>query len=114
MHSHPAALASAHWKRPLIWLGACVAVAGLVLAFGEISDAEPTTAPHLVYLSINGDGPSAKAWYDGSAPTGVPVQTALDTFSRQGYQLGEVSEARQRGDGETNFVWMIILERPGR
>lgn len=86
------------------------AVAVLLARRGE-AEAEPL--PHMVYVSITGEGPSAKAWYDGAAPTGVPVQAALDTFAKQGYRLGQVSEARAREEGES-LVWLLILERGRR
>jgi hypothetical protein len=71
----------------------------------------PETGNHMVYVSITGEGPSAKAWYDGATPTGVPVQTALDHFSARGYRVSAVSEARERLEGEA-LVWLLVLERP--
>jgi len=84
----------------------------LVLDSRRPGSAEPPeTGNHIVYVSITGEGPSAKAWFDGATPTGVPVQTALDQFSAKGYRVAAVSEARERREGEV-LVWLLMLQRP--
>ena len=69
-----------------------VAVVALlaIVALSVPTQAEEENATHIVYLNVTGVGPNALAWYQGSPPTGVPVQKALDTFSEQGYRVAEV------------------------
>ena len=62
------------------------------------------------YLNISGDGPSARTWYDGAPPAGVPVQAALDEFAKQGFQVVEISQRLAVAAGEAS-VWTILLER---
>jgi hypothetical protein len=45
-----------------------------------------------VFLHITGSGPTARAWYKGAAPAGVPVQDALDRFSADGYRVAHVTD----------------------
>jgi hypothetical protein len=70
-----------------------VAFALLLVVRERPSAAGPGDAKHTVFLHLSGEGPSAKAWYRGAPPTGVPVQDALDTFSEQGYRVVAVGPA---------------------
>jgi hypothetical protein len=88
-------------NRPSSLLGvAAVALASLalVVALGA-SGARPTTAedpakpPHMVYVHVSGEGPQAKAWYDGGPPQGTLVQTVLNHFSSQGYRLAAIASS---------------------
>jgi hypothetical protein len=54
---------------------------------------EPARTPHTVYLHVSGEGPQAKAWYDGGPPTGTLVQAALNHFSAQGYRFAAISSS---------------------
>jgi hypothetical protein len=47
----------------------------------------------LVYLHVTGQGPTAKAWYDGGPPTGSQVQAALSRFTDQGYKFAAISSS---------------------
>lgn len=62
------------------------------------------------YLAVSGDGASARSWYDGAPPAGVPIQDALDHFAKQGFQVSDVSQRLSVGAGEAS-VWTVILER---
>jgi hypothetical protein len=61
-----------------------------VLVFGSPSQAQESGTVHTVYLSVTGEGPNAKAWYNGAPPTGLLVQEALDRWSEKGYRVKEV------------------------
>lgn len=70
-----------------------LAFAVLLVLRERPSAASPGDVKHAVFLHVSGEGPSAKAWYRGAPPTGVPVQDALDTFSEQGYRVVAVGPA---------------------
>jgi hypothetical protein len=71
-------------------LGALALGLALLLAVGTPSQAEEGEAGHIVYLSVTGDGPNARAWFHGAPPAGTLVQEALDRFSADGYRVAEV------------------------
>ena len=73
--------------RRLALLVASLSAVALAFAYrpAPASSAEPPV--HTVYVSITGDGPTAKAWYAGAPPVGVAVQDALTTLSNQGYRV---------------------------
>jgi hypothetical protein len=81
----------------VLFLASVAGLAGLVAlallssrpSFAE----EPSRSPHTVYLHVSGEGPQAKAWYDGGPPTGVLVQTALNHFSSQGYRFAAIASS---------------------
>lgn len=73
-----------------VFLGALALGLALFFAVGTPSKAEEGDKGHIVYLSITGDGPNARAWYTGAPPAGVLVQEALDRFSADGYHVAEV------------------------
>lgn len=72
--------------------------------------APPEKSVEIRYLNVSGDGPSARTWYDGAPPAGVPVQSALDTFAKQGFQVVEISQRLAVAAGEAS-IWTILLER---
>ena len=72
--------------------------------------APPELEVGIRYLAVSGDGPSARTWYDGAPPAGVPVQDALDHFAKQGFKVAEISQRLAVGTGEAS-VWTILLER---
>lgn len=74
---------------PLL-LSLLVLFAAALFVVGTPSHAEEGEDNHIIYLSVTGEGPNAKAWYDGAPPAGVAVQTALDHFSSLGYHVVEV------------------------
>jgi hypothetical protein len=78
-----------HRHVPLL-LGALAIGLALLFAVGTPSNAEEGDAGHIVYLSITGEGPNARAWYKGAPPAGALVQEALDRFSAEGYHVAEV------------------------
>ncbi len=103
-----------------------LAVVGLAATFG-VGLLEPTQAdddlPSAVYISVSGDGPTAKGWFAGAPPAGMLIQDALDHFSEKGYRIKSISpslrhdvtvitndrELRQLEDLENFYV--ILLER---
>lgn len=84
--------------------------AGLFFSSMRPGEAAPDKEMSIRYLAVNGDGPSARTWYDGAPPAGVPVQDALDHFAKQGYRVVEVSQRLAVAAGEAS-VWTILLER---
>ena len=73
-----------------VLLGALVVGLALLFALGTPSQAEEENAGHMVYISVTGDGPNARAWFTGAPPAGTLVQEALDRFSADGYRVAEV------------------------
>jgi len=73
-----------------VLLGALVLALGLLLALGTPSQAEEGEAGHIVYISVTGSGPNARAWFRGAPPPGTFVQEAMDRFSAEGYRVAEV------------------------
>jgi hypothetical protein len=99
-----------------------LAVAGAwLLAAPRATSAEEEGAVHTIYLSIVGEGSTAKGWYKGSPPTGVLVQDALDTLSRDGYRVVSVSASSRPsvtvvsgGAPTTQFpeqTWLVMLQK---
>ena len=100
-------------------------LAGGLVAVSTNSQAEEDNLPHTQFLNITGIGPTATAWFDGAAPTGAPVQDALDKFSKLGYRVKTVSPSQRpiitvvtsdgstvedrRGDDEQFFI--VFMER---
>lgn len=103
-----------------------LAAVGLAATFG-VGLLEPTQAdddlPSAVYVSVSGDGPTAKGWFAGAPPAGMLIQDALDHFSEKGYRVKSISpslrqnvtllsggqEIRQLEDLENFYV--ILMER---
>ena len=75
-----------------LFLGALVVAVGAAFAAARPGRAEDPPY-ELRYISITGDGSTAKAWYEGAPPSGSKVQDALDRFTREGFKLGTVSPA---------------------
>ena len=73
--------------RLVVLLSLAVAVGTVALAFGRGAAADGAAAKRIVYLSVSGKGPQAKAWYDGGPPSGVQIQTALDKWTSDGYRF---------------------------
>ncbi len=96
----------------LPWI-AVLLVGAVVLINPLATDGNPAHAKeeaHLLFLSVTGEGPTTKAWYDEAPPAGVPVQDALDKFAAEGYRVVKVTEPHVSTTG--GFVWSILLERP--
>jgi len=96
-------------------LVAALAVAVLVLAVlvlrGPVatSEAAPAQSVDVAYLFVTGEGPSAKAWFKDAPSTGVPVQDALDRFTKLGYVAKLITnELRSTSD---SVAFAILLER---
>jgi hypothetical protein len=75
-----------------LFLGALALVAGAAFVAARPAPAEDPPY-ELRYVSITGDGSTAKAWFEGAPPSGTKVQEALDRFTREGYRLGTFSPA---------------------
>lgn len=74
----------------------------LLLALGVgllvLPAARPALAseePGIVYLSVTGQGPSAKAWFKGSPPSGMPVQDALDKYAAMGFRVSQLTSSQR-------------------
>ena len=77
----------------------------------------------IAYLSVTGEGPTAKAWYTGAPPTGVFVQEALDHFAGKGYRVAKISPAMRplvtlvtaegisQDTTDREHYYVILLER---
>ncbi|MCA9315821.1 MAG: hypothetical protein R3F05_05320 [Planctomycetota bacterium] len=92
---------------------AALAVVGAALAFAFGARAEDRPTPRetdIRYLAVTGDGPTARAWYDGAPPNGTPVQEALDTFAQQGFRVSQVSQSLIVSSSEASR-WTILLQR---
>ena len=75
---------------------AVLAFAGVVaIGLGRPSRAEDAEKRYIAYINITGEGATAKAWYRGAPPAGVPVQEALDHFAEQGYRVASVSPSQR-------------------
>ena len=84
-------------RSPLVLTLGLVALA-LVLAFGAAGSRpsaaeDPARASQLAYLHVSGEGPQAKAWYDGGPPAGTLVQAAINHFTAQGYRFAAIEAA---------------------
>lgn len=85
--------------------------AGLFVSSMRTSTAAPPdVSVALRYLAVSGDGATARTWYDGAPPAGVPVQDALDFFAKDGFVVKEVTQRLAVAAGEAS-VWAILLER---
>ena len=67
-----------------LFLGALVVAVGAAFVAARPGRAEDPPY-ELRYISITGDGSTAKAWYEGAPPSGSKVQDALDKFTREGF-----------------------------
>jgi hypothetical protein len=113
-------------KRFLLVLALLAAVpAAGFLVIDRLPGARAEDEPHIVFLNITGEGPTAKAWYRGAPPAGVAVQDALDKFSSEGYHVANVSPSQRpiittiaSGSGsvtdrsEVEQFFIVLLERP--
>jgi hypothetical protein len=95
-----------------LWL-ALLTIGVFVLAGSrQQSEAEPKGTVEIAYISVIGEGPIARAWYDGAPSPGVPVQDALDHFAEKGYVVARTTDAlRQSTRPEDNSSFAIILQR---
>jgi len=90
-----------------------LAVVGAALALALGARAEDRPAPRetdIRYLAVTGDGPTARAWFDGAPPNGTPVQEALDTFAQQGFRVSQVTQSLIVSSSEASR-WTILLQR---
>jgi hypothetical protein len=73
---------------------ALLVVAGiLVAAWPSTTGAAEERTVALRYLSVSGDGPTAKVWFDGAPSAGMRVQEALDRFAKDGFRVAHVTPA---------------------
>lgn len=99
------------------------AVGVVALALGRAADAGGSDGKRLVFVHVTGRGPTARAWYQGAPPSGVPVQDALDRLASEGCRFvalasGGVPGYVQQGtsappptEGALDASYMILLER---
>ena len=96
----------------LLWL-AVIAIGLVVLLGGRTStEAKDRPAVDIAYLLVFGDGPISRGWYDGAPSPGVPVQDALDHFSKQGYHVVRTTDSLRQTNEANDTSFAIILERP--
>ena len=96
---------------------ACGLVLGVVIAFGAItltgaprtSEAAPDDPVSIIYINVTGEGATAKAWYDGVPSPGVPIQSALDKFAKEGYRVARITDNLRSAADDVAFT--ILLER---
>jgi hypothetical protein len=95
----------------LALLGCLVATLFLsgVLGPARESQADPTQKVDIAYLYVTGEGATAKAWYDGVASAGIPVQDALDKFAKEGYEVARLTDNLR--SQEDNVAFAILLQR---
>ncbi len=108
----------------LVAAGALLA-ATLALFFAPRPAVADASTHRIAFLTITGEGATARAWYKGAPPAGVPVQDALDTFAADGYRVRNISPSQrpiiqavvqnsgnviQPSDVEQYFI--VLLERP--
>lgn len=114
-------------SRPSVVLALSLLLAvGLVgLAWSRGAQADGSPGHRIVFLFVTGSGPQAKAWYDGAAPQGVPVQAALDKFAGEGFKYAAISSSGlsnmvnvgsatplpMAGDTNLRADYVILLER---
>ncbi|MGE0192706.1 MAG: hypothetical protein AB7T63_11785 [Planctomycetota bacterium] len=90
-----------------------LALVGTALAFAfgaRAEDRPPARETDIRYLAVTGDGPTARAWFDGAPPNGTPVQEALDTFAQQGFRVSQVTQSLIVSSNEASR-WTILLQR---
>ena len=89
---------------------------GAVVLFSPFAnDGNPALAEseaNVLFLSVTGEGPTAKAWYDEAPPAGVALQDALDKFAAEGYRVVKVVEPHVSTTG--GFTWSILMERASK
>ena len=84
--------------RRALFLAVALALAGVAaLAWNHGSAAGDGSTYRLVYVSVTGEGPNAKAWYDGAPPAGAPVQAALDRFAQDGFKFAGIVSGGRAG-----------------
>jgi hypothetical protein len=100
-----------HRRRVLASALAVAVLGAAAFAFARGAGAdEPLN--RVAFLYVTGKGPQAKAWYDGAPPSGVLVQAALDTFTRQGYHYRAIVSSGVPGPApEPGADYVILLER---
>ena len=89
-------------------LVAAFVVTGLVGTPRE-TQAAPTTKVDIIYLFVTGEGATAKAWYDGVASAGIPVQDALEKFAKEGFEVARITDNLRSEEDAVSFA--ILLQR---
>lgn len=112
-------------RRSTSFLLLATAVVSAAVAFGlgrGASAADPAPPHRIVYLFVSGKGPQAKAWFDGGPPQGTQVQSALDSFVRDGFRYAaisssgvatrvNVSSSSPSSDAAAEAEYVVLLER---
>ena len=76
-----------------LWAGLLVLTGVLVAAWARTTRAADAPTVSLRYISVQGEGSTAKAWFDGAPATGTRVQEALDKFALLGFRVAHVTPA---------------------
>ena len=104
-------------SRTIVVVIAALAVAIVGFAAGRGAHADSSDR-RIAFLYVSGHGAQAKAWYDGAPPTGVLVQSALDSFTRQGFKYAGISSSGSPALSQANAPdsgpvadYVILLER---
>jgi len=97
----------------LVWLA--LGVLGFFILSGGLStshaDQDTDQKVRIAYISVVGEGPIARAWYDGAPSPGVQVQDALDHFAEQGYLVVRTTDALRNALKPDDSSFAIILQR---
>ena len=105
-------------SQQLVRLAAAVvlgAVVALVITGLPGSPRESTAAGdpvQIAYIYVTGEGASAKAWYDGVPSPGVPVQSALDKYAKEGFRVARITDNLRSTADDVAFT--ILLEKAPR
>ena len=98
-------------RSPLAWIIVLALGAVLVFGPGRTTEAESKGKVDIAYVSVLGEGPIARAWYDGAPSPGVPVQDALDYFAEKGYVVVRTTDALRQTNKPDDSAFAIVLQR---
>lgn len=103
---------------PLLYLWLALGVLAFVVLSGGFSGGlasshadQGAKKVKLAYVSVVGEGPIARAWYDGAPSPGVQVQAALDHFAELGYVVVRTTDALRSAVKPEDSSFAIILQR---
>jgi len=92
--------------------GTALLVLGAILLAGRQQIGHASTPKiDIVYVSVTGEGPAARAWYDGAPSPGLPVQEALSRFAKQGYKVAETTVDLRSTVEVDAAAFVILLQR---
>ena len=100
------------WLRmPTLWVAIAAVAAFFLVTGARNTQAESKGKVDIAYISVLGEGPIARAWYDGAPSPGVPVQDALDHFAAKGYVVARITDALRTNNNANDSAFAILLQR---